>query len=178
MSNCLMAGCDGRQHGRGVCKAHYMKCYRGTAAWPEWVKPKGSSVEERFWSKVDRSEDCWVWTASVLPNGYGQFDHGLAHRVSLSLIGTQIPDGYHVDHLCRNRRCVNPDHLEPVPASINTRRGYGPPVAVARMKAWSASRTHCRKGHPLTAANTYVTPSEGWRVCRTCKSASRQRKAA
>jgi len=80
----------------------------------------------RFWSKVDCA-DCWEWTACTDGDGYGRFNIGgrpwRAHRVSWALLVQDLPKGLYVDHLCRNRRCVNPDHLEPVPPVVNTKRG-------------------------------------------------------
>lgn len=86
----------------------------------------------RFWAKVDRHEGgCWVWMGGVNRKGYGQFGvltaEGVvgyrAHRLAYELEVGAIPPGMVLDHLCRNRRCVNPDHLEPVSDSENVRRG-------------------------------------------------------
>lgn len=173
---CCIEGCEKPFHGRGVCRPHYMKCWRRQMEWPEWAPPPSPSEHDRFWAKVLKTDDCWLWQASCSPNGYGQFGHEGAHRVALRLVGTSLPVGTHVDHLCRVQRCVNPEHLEVVTPSENVRRGYAPPIAAARMRAWSASRTHCKWGHELTEANTYITPREGWRVCRACKQARATRK--
>ena len=101
---------------------------------------------------------CWEWTAARMRNGYGAFripgvaSH--AHRAAYLLIVGSIPDGLHLDHLCRNRLCVNPDHLEPVTQRENNRRA-------------AAVVTHCPRGHEYTTANTYFR-SRGSRDCRTC----------
>lgn len=84
------------------------------------------SVEERFWAKVDKSGDCWLWTASTR-NGYGQFFDGerieYAHRfVYARFVGPLMP-GLKIDHLCRTPACVNPAHLELVTNAENIRRG-------------------------------------------------------
>lgn len=108
---------------------------------------------------------CWEWTASVRPNGYGQFNlvgvTRYAHRAAYTLLAGPIPNGFHLDHLCRVRHCVNPDHLEPVTQQENIRRG----VEV---------RTTCRKGHLYNEANT-LRHANGARFCGECK---RQRSRA
>lgn len=86
-----------------------------------------------------------------------------AHRIAYQLLVGPIPEGMQLDHLCRNRRCVNPDHLEPVTHAENVRRGLS--------GAYLRARTHCPKGHPYDQANTYVSNS-GSRNCRACHSAS------
>jgi hypothetical protein len=125
----------------------------------------GMSVLERFWVKVNKTETCWLWTASCFHDGYGKFyvdgKTVRAHRTSYELFVGPIPDGLHIDHLCRTPLCVNPAHLEPVTPRENTFRSplASPPVLLAR--------THCGYGHEYTPANTYVRPS-GARLCREC----------
>lgn len=120
------------------------------------------TLEERFWAKVDMSGDCWIWTASKNGKGYGQIavkPHrpALAHRIAWQLANGFVPDGMQLDHLCRNRACVNPDHLEVVDNRTNTLRGIGP-------TAINAAKKLCKRGHSL--ADAYV--SKGMRYCRTC----------
>jgi hypothetical protein len=132
---------------------------------------------ERFWEKVEPSVDCcWEWLGARNPSGHGRFwvngKNTPAHRFAYELAYGLIPDGAHLDHLCRNPSCVRPDHLEPVSLWENLRRSSGQ-VAVL-----NAAKTHCKRGHEFTPENTYIAPS-GSRSCRTCMRAHyEQRKAA
>lgn len=106
-----------------------------------WNK-KFKDPDERFWSKVDASAPCWVWTAASAGKGYGKFTlsangktrYPLAHRYSWELLVGPIPEGMTLDHLCKNRKCVNPDHLEVVTQAVNCLRGESPPARNARKK--------------------------------------------
>ena len=125
------------------------------------------SVEARFWPKVDKTGDCWIWTAAQDGKGYGGFWDGeqrqKAHRVAYELMVGLIPTGLCLDHLCRNTLCVNPAHLEVVTQRVNILRGVG-------VSAQKARQTHCINGHELTPQNTYIRedrrhPSRSCRVC-------------
>lgn len=116
---------------------------------------------DRFWASVDRSggaASCWTWLGKVSPAGYGRggrfVGERVPHRAAYRLLVGPIPDGLTIDHLCRNTRCVNPAHLEPVTLAENIRRA-------------AATKTHCPSGHPYDDANTYRTRSNH-RACRTC----------
>ncbi|MER8220922.1 HNH endonuclease signature motif containing protein [Streptomyces sp. NPDC094143] len=125
------------------------------------------SDEERFWSKVEKTDGCWLWQGQSR-NGYGLFFWGSgknqrstgAHRYAYRLTCGEIPEGLVLDHLCRVPLCVNPQHLEPVTRRENVLRGIGAP-AVNRVK------THCDNGHEFTPENTYLTKG-GARNCRAC----------
>lgn len=125
-----------------------------------------STVEERFWAKVQGGDvtSCWIWKAAILHNGYGQFRaNGVAmkaHRWAYETLRSEIPAGLVIDHLCRNRACVNPWHLDPVSIKTNVLRGVG-------HTARNATKTHCPQGHAYDEINTYTSPT-GWRKCREC----------
>lgn len=121
-----------------------------------------SSDLKRFLAKVDKTDDCWLWTGSIA-GGYGKmWFHGmprLAHRIAYRYWVGPLPDGLQLDHLCRVRHCVNPAHLEPVTAAENVRRGT---------VGWNhRDKTHCPKGHPYDDENTYH--GTNGRACRECQ---------
>lgn len=125
---------------------------------------------ERFMLRVQVSPTgCWLWNGPINPGGYGttSFRGGCAkaHRVSYLLHRGEIPDGLQLDHLCRVRHCVNPDHLEPVTNQENASRGLTGDN--------HRSKTHCPKGHPYDEENTRLVPAKTgtgrqWRLCVTC----------
>jgi hypothetical protein len=133
----------------------------------------------RFWSSVDfaggtdylsdslasATGECWIWRGSTSVSGYGNFaiarKVGLAHRIAFFDFGNSPATTLDLDHLCRNRGCINPSHLESVTHAENVARG-----TVAR-------KTHCKHGHEFTESNTrvIVTKSGRARLCRTCRKA-------
>jgi hypothetical protein len=118
-------------------------------------------------SEPEPNTGCWLWVRYVKPNGYGGLcfrgRNRYAHRVSYEAFRGPIPTGLHLDHLCRVRSCVNPDHLEAVTCRTNVLRGEGISAACARA-------TSCSQGHEYTEANTY--PWRDARYCRACRRAS------
>lgn len=119
---------------------------------------------ERFWAKVLKTDEgCWIWIAGKSTKGYGKFNLGgrtvSAHRLSYEWARGPIPEGRELDHLCRNRACVKPDHLEPVAHHENVLRG----------NLGKATATHCGYGHPYTSENTYVRKDGKGKDCRQCK---------
>lgn len=111
-------------------------------------------------------DGCWEWTASRFRNGYGQFNSQLAHRVIYKELVGPIPEGLDLDHLCRNRACVRPDHLEPVTRRENLIRGE---TSIAE----NVRKTHCKHGHEFTEKNIYRW--RGKRLCRICRDARRHK---
>jgi hypothetical protein len=128
---------------------------------------KTRTLLERFSGKYEIGEaGCWLWTAALDSNGYsklattdGKWDR--AHRISYRLFVGPVPDGMEIDHVCRVRRCVNPEHLEAVLPAQNKLRGLGLPARNARKR-------RCVRGHLFTPENTYVR-KDGGRTCLTCK---------
>lgn len=162
---------------RNMCDKHYQR-------WAKFGDPtvtkldRDRTVEERFWEKVDKNGPtpaqrpelgpCWVWTAGKM-EGYGAFHLSgrrtvHAHIVSFTWEYGDIPEGHERDHLCRNRACVRPDHLEAVTHWTNVARGISP-------HGLNAAKTHCRNGHDFSPENTRVN-SKGQRVCITCARAA------
>jgi len=134
------------------------------------------TVADRLATKIspEPNSGCWLWTGCVDENGYGRFlldgKNRRAHRVAYSCFKAPVPAGLTLDHLCRVRSCVNPDHMEPVTLAENIRRGDQGP------KGWKRHNTHCPHGHALVPANV------GWhrvrgklnRQCLTCRRAQRR----
>lgn len=129
-------------------------------------------LQERLWWRVNKTGTCWLWTDKPDSNGYGVIvlEDGRnykVHRVVYELCVVPIPKGLEIDHLCRNRICVNPEHMEPVTTRVNIMRGNG-------IMAKEARQTHCKYGHPFDATNTIIHYTGG-RSCLEChRTASRE----
>ena len=126
--------------------------------------PKLKDIESRI-REYSRKTDagCWEWVAAKMPNGYGKCSFRgkvwLVHRASYTHFVGEIPEGLTIDHLCRNRACCNPAHLEPVPIRENTMRGEA-------LSAKNHKKTHCKRGHALDGYNLRM--ASGSRQCRVC----------
>ena len=121
-------------------------------------------LAERFWRKVTPDGDCLLWTgATDKSSGYGRIridgETRYAHRTAYELAFGAIPEGMHIDHLCRVRHCVSPAHLEPVTPAENNHRGET-----------NAGKTHCSEGHPLEGDNLLIVNAATGtrRRCGTC----------
>jgi HNH endonuclease len=132
--------------------------------------------QDRVLNRVIVDDGCWEWAGAHNRDGYGTAyttPTGTrplgAHRVVYELLIGPIPEGLTIDHLCRNRGCVNPTHMEPVPKRTNLLRGVG-------VGARNAVKMHCARGHLYDAENTRILPS-GKRRCRQChRDRERERK--
>jgi hypothetical protein len=134
-------------------------------------------LQVRFWRKVEKTDTCWLWQGAT-SRGYGTLTGNkavhkqtwYAHRLAYEWFVGPIPEGLRIDHLCRNTRCVNPEHMEPVTGGENSLRGDG-------FGGLNSRKTHCEHGHPFDEENTYRKPN-GWRGCRRCTRRSGNEKYA
>lgn len=176
MTNGTCVLCDAPSVGRGWCTKHYNRWRRhGDPLW----EPPQYTLFERYWLKVNFSGPvpawqpelgcCWQWKAATSDTGYGLFSiprpdggytHVGAHQFSYWLCVGDVPSGLELDHLCRNRRCVAPSHLEAVTHQVNMLRSTSPIAA-------NVLKTECPQGHEYTSANTLIKRS-GSRYCKTC----------
>lgn len=163
---CSVRTCEKPHHAHGMCGMHNR---RNMVHGDPHYTPLVRTPQENFWRRVDKSGTCWLWTGYVDANGYGHVGQTkpnrptpsqtkMVHRIAYELLVGTIPEGMHLDHLCRVTNCVNPDHLEPVTVRENVRRGIH-----------GVLTTHCSEGHELSGRNVYVRPSDNSRRCVTCR---------
>lgn len=119
--------------------------------------------------KIDEKTSCWNWTATISRSGYGRIGYKYsnhpafeAYRLSYILFREKLDPDLEIDHICRNRKCVNPYHLEQVTKKENILRGVG-------VGAKNKAKTHCPQGHEYTPDNIRIGPCNGGRYCRTCQ---------
>lgn len=127
----------------------------------EFSMEKGGKIDVR----IKKTKSCWNWIGHVTPDGYGIIRFGgknyRAHRLVYELLVGKIPTGLVCDHLCRNKKCVNPKHIEPVTSKVNTLRGTG-------LTAQNARKKDCKRGHPLSGKNLKIIRGRTYRTCRAC----------
>lgn len=157
-ATCSVDDCLRPARARGWCAKHYQQWNRTGEPVPDG---RTLPLEVRIQRHIERLADgCWDWTGAKNTNGYGRIQvdgkTAYAHRASYEHYVGPIPDGLHLDHLCRNRSCVNPAHLEPVTCRENIHRGQG-----------NSSKTHCPQGHPYSGWNLAIV--NGRRICVTCR---------
>lgn len=173
MKVCSVEGCGRALYARSLCSMHYKREWKK----PDFVARKARPLHERWAEQVEWTPTCWIWRGAkrqVRPNiWYGNIGLGgstgrglYAHRVAYELFHGPIPKGLEIDHVCRNKMCVNPDHLEAVTRSVNIRR------AVPYRKPRKLE-PYCKRGHPRTPETTYLRPN-GQAECLPCKRRARR----
>ena len=156
---CSIPDCNRPYSCRGLCAKHYLN------AWSKKALPPKITTEERF-RRYCRpvSSGCIEWVGAISSHGYGSFYLSgrmyAAHRFAWELRHGAIPGNLVIDHQCRNIVCVNVDHLRVVTQQVNTLAGQ-------TVAARNAAKTHCKRGHEFTVANT-ISNAKGHRRCRTC----------
>lgn len=127
------------------------------------LKELPKNIREKIW--VNPETGCWEWIGSLTaPNGYAQIgingDKIVVHNLVYELLIGKMDDGLEPDHICLIKRCVNPEHIEPVTHSEN----------VKRAQSLLPKKTHCPSGHEYVGDNLYVNPNTEFKHCRKCQS--------
>jgi hypothetical protein len=155
---CLYPPCERDSVVRGYCRRHYQRLWRTGNPGPRDFNAEAAG---RFWGMVHKTETCWFYEGNKSWNGYGVFWFDgksiRAHRYVYELLVGPIPKGLTLDHLCRVRHCVNPDHLEPVTIAENVRRGY----------RLYKPKTHCKRGHIRVLVTTRSGNTQ--MICPECR---------
>lgn len=155
---CAIEGCRNKALARNWCSRHWQRWQRHGSPTAGGIDRPNVTVAERFWSKVNKTSECWIWTGVTNDGGYGLFSHQgkneRAHRFAWSLSVGEIPGGLQIDHKCRNRMCVNPSHLRPATNKQNSEHvqgssssGYRGVSFNARRGKWVVQVTHDGRNH-------------------------------
>lgn len=167
---CSINRCANSHLAKGMCSSHYQYLARHSSfeGYDERLSVRqryrrGVSIEDFVCSNIKITEACWEWTGSKNVRGYAQFVYEgkkyRAYRLVYEMFVGPIPPGLVTDHLCENRECVNPFHLEPVTSAENVRR-----AAINK----NGTHTNCKRGHKWTPETTAYHSTLGYRNCRKC----------
>lgn len=125
------------------------------------------SLSKRFFQKINKTLNCWIWVAHIHSSGYGSMTFKnkamFAHRASYFLFNGNLIKGLSIDHICRNKLCVNPKHLRQVTKKQNALENSNSPSAI------NSRKKNCIRGHEFNKENTYVRPDRNGRMCRVCR---------
>jgi hypothetical protein len=162
---CKIDGCENNYWAKGLCNKHYKRVKKHGDPFLKHFNNKDAFIE-RFWEKVKKTDSCWLWEGYIAPTGYGQFSGKwfsslFAHRIAYEITNGPIPEKLQIDHLCHNRSCVRPDHLQIITSKHHNARH-------------ASFRTHCPHGHEYDLLNTRYDKN-GWRECRICDKIRSQR---
>lgn len=169
---CSVTECSNKSVSRSFCNMHYLrfKAHGHPLSKMSTGRKNVKSIAtvDRFLRHVspEPNSGCWLWLGGLRGGGYGQFNPSkgvgkTAHRWMYEFEKGPVPKGLDLDHKCRVRSCVNPDHLEPVTRSVNCKRGLS--------GHHRKNMTHCKHGHLFTDESTYHIPGTNWRACAICR---------
>jgi hypothetical protein len=162
---CSVPSCGKEHRAKGYCWTHYGRWKAHGDPYTKKSKYNRNPISERIWQYIKKEEFCWRWVYALDVQGYGALKVSnkskKAHRVVYELLRGPIPENMTLDHLCKNRWCVNPDHMDIVTSGENALRGNGP-------FAKNKRKTHCKYGHEFVPENIRPTVDKRGNVNRSC----------